>query len=120
MNWISWLVGKSDKGIVDQVADGIDKFVYSGEEKAENQAKWESEVTKRWQADSEAPITRLTRPFLVIFTTIVIFVFGALDASLEGFSISQQYLDLFTITWTVMITAYFGGRSFEKGIVRKK
>ena len=113
-NWISWLLGKGEKGIVEQVADGVDRFVHTGQEKAEEKAEWEREVTKRWVADSEAPLTRLTRPFLVLFTTFCVFTFGALDASLDGFTISNEYLDLFTVAWVTMITAYFGGRSYEK------
>ena len=120
MSWISWLVGKSSDGIVKQVADGVDQFVHTGEEKAAEKAEWEREVTKRWVADSSAPLTRLTRPFLVLFTTFIVFTFGALDASIEGFAISDEWMTLFTTVWTTMIVAYFGGRSYEKGKVEDK
>ena len=113
-NWISWLLGKGEKGIVEQVADGVDRFVHTGQEKAEEKAEWEREVTKRWVADSEAPLTRLTRPFLVLFTTFAVFIFGALDSSLEGFTIGDAYLEMYKEVWIVMIVAYFGSRGFEK------
>ena len=113
-NWVSWLLGKGEKGIVEQVADGVDKFIHTGEEKAAEKAEFEREITKRWVADSEAPITRLTRPFLVLFVTIAVFIFGALDSSLKGFTISDAYLEMYKEVWIVMIVAYFGGRSYEK------
>ena len=112
--WASWLLGKGDKGIVEQVADGVGQFVYTGSEKAADKAEFEREITKRWVADSEAPITRLTRPFLVLFVTLAVFIFGALDSSLEGFTISDGYLEMYKEVWIVMIIAYFGGRSYEK------
>ena len=113
-NWISWLLGKGDKGIVEQVADGVGQFIHTGQEKAEEKAEFEREITKRWVADSEAPITRLTRPFLVLFVTLAVFIFGALDSSLEGFTIGESYLQMYKEVWIVMIVAYFGGRSYEK------
>lgn len=112
--WVSWLLGKGDKGVVEQVADGLDRFIHTGEEKAEEKAEFEREITKRWVADSEAPITRLTRPFLVLFVTLAVFIFGALDSAIEGFIISESYLQMYKEVWIVMIVAYFGGRSYEK------
>lgn len=113
-NWINWLVGKGENGIIKQVADGVDRFVHTGEEKAQEQANQEEQVTRRWEADAQAPITRLTRPFLVLFTTFCVFIFGALDSSLEGFTISDSYLQMYKEVWIVMVLAYFGGRSYEK------
>ena len=113
-NWISWLLGKGDKGIVEQVADGVGQFIYTGSEKAADKAEFEREITKRWVADSEAPITRLTRPFLVLFVTLAVFIFGALDSSLEGFTISDGYLEMYKEVWIVMIISYFGSRGLEK------
>ena len=113
-NWISWLLGKGEKGIVEQVADGVDRFVYTGSEKEEDKATFDKEISKRWTADSSAPITRLTRPFLVLFTTFAVFIFGALDSSLEGFTIGDAYLEMYKEVWIVMIVAYFGSRGFEK------
>ena len=114
MNWLSWLVGKDKDGIIKQVADGVGQFVHTGEEKAEAKARWEEEVTKRWVADSQAPLTRLIRPVSYLFVTVVVFIFGALDSSLEGFKISDAWLTTFTQIYITMTVAYFGGRSFEK------
>ena len=113
-NWINWLVGKSDNGIIKQVADGVGQFVHTGEEKAQERAAQEEQITRRWEADAQAPITRLTRPFLVLFTTFCVFIFGALDSSVESFTISEAYLEMYKEVWIVMIVAYFGGRSYEK------
>lgn len=114
MSWVNWLLGKGEKGVVEQVADGVDRFVYSGEEKAADKAEFDREITKRWVADSEAPITRLTRPFLVLFVTFAVFVFGALDSSLEGFTISDGYLEMYKEVWIVIVISYFGSRGLEK------
>ena len=114
MSWLSWLVGKDKDGIVKQVADGIGQFVHTGQEKAEEKAKWEEEVTKRWVADSQAPLTRLIRPVSYLFVTVVVFIFGALDSSLEGFKISDAWLTTFTQIYITMTVAYFGSRGFEK------
>lgn len=114
MNWLSWLVGKDKDGIIKQVADGVGQFVHTGEEKAQEKARWEEEVTKRWVADSQAPLTRLVRPISYLFVTVVVFIYGALDSSLEGFKMSQGWIDTFTQIYIAMTVAYFGGRSWEK------
>lgn len=114
MSWLSWLVGKDKDGIIKQVADGVGQFVHTGEEKAKAQAEWEQEVTKRWVADSQAPLTRLIRPLSYLIVTLVVLTFGALDASVEGFEISEGWLTFYTTIYVTMTAAYFGGRSYEK------
>jgi hypothetical protein len=114
MSWISWLVGKENKGIIGSTAEAVDRFVHTQADKEKAKADWEKEVTSRWVADSQAPITRLVRPFSYLFVTLVVFLFGALDSSLESFKISDHWLDTFTNIYITMTLAYFGGRSFEK------
>jgi len=114
MSWISWLVGKDKDGIVKQVADGVDRFVHTGEEKAAERAERDREVTKRWVADSQAPLTRLIRPISYLLVTVVVLIFGALDASVTSFEISDAWLDFYTTIYATMTLAYFGGRSYEK------
>ena len=93
MSWLSWLVGKDNvvSTVVDKVSKGADELHFSGEEKAKDTAAFETEITKRWTADKEAPITRLVRPVSYLFVTVVTFTFGALDASLESFKIEEIY-----------------------------
>lgn len=114
MSWLSWLVGKDKDGLVKQVADGVGQFIHTGEEKAKERAEWEQEVTKRWVADSQAPLTRLIRPISYLLVTIVVLIFGALDASVTSFQISDAWLDFYTTIYATMTVAYFGGRSYEK------
>ncbi len=116
MSWLSWLVGKDNAAskIIDKVAKGADELHFSGEEKAEKQAEFEQEITKRWEADSQAPITRLVRPVSYLFVTLVVFIFGALDSSLKGFTISEGWLTAFTQIYLTMTIAYFGSRGIEK------
>ena len=114
MNWISWLVGKDKKGIVEQVSDSVGKFIHTGEEKAAEQATQEEQVTKRWVSDNEAPISRLVRPVSYLFMTFVVFFFGALDGFDWGFEMSESFMDLYKEIYIVMTIALFGGRSYEK------
>jgi|SRR6056297_1490315 len=119
MGFWNWLVGKEGGGIVKNVADGVDQFVHTNQDRADEQAEYDKEITKRWVADSDAPLTRLTRPFLVIFVTVVTFIFGALDGNLASFTIKAEWLMLYKQLLIVMITAYFGSRGLEK-IKRQK
>jgi hypothetical protein len=114
MGFLGWLVGKKRSGIVKNVADGVDQFVHTKQDAANEQKEYDKEITKRWVADSDAPLTRLTRPFLVIFVTVITFVFGALDGNLGGFEIKAEWLTLYKQLLVVMITAYFGSRGLEK------
>lgn len=113
MSFFNWLIGKGGNAI-ESVSNGVDRFIHTNQDRANEMAKEDKEITKRWVADSEAPITRLTRPFLVIFVTIVTFVFGALDGNLAGFSVKSEYLSLYKELMIVMVVAYFGSRGFEK------
>jgi len=123
MGFWSWLVGKEGGNVVtdvvDSVSGGVDRFVHTKQDAANDQKEYDKEITKRWVADSDAPLTRLTRPFLVIFVTVVTFVFGALDGNLGGFEIKAEWLTLYKQLLVVMITAYFGSRGLEK-IKRQK
>jgi hypothetical protein len=119
MGFWNWLVGKEGGGVVKNVADGVDQFVHTNQDRADEQAEYDKEITKRWVADSDAPLTRLTRPFLVIFVTVVTFIFGALDGNLASFTIKAEWLMLYKQLLIVMITAYFGSRGLEK-IKRQK
>lgn len=136
MGWFSgiksglkWFVGADKDSIIkqgfDAIRKGADELHYSGEEKAENAAQqdirdkahevsMEQEITKRWTSDNSAPITRLVRPLSYFFVLIVTFIFGALDASLSGFSVSSEWLSLYTQLLITMTIAYFGMRGLEK------
>lgn len=99
-------------------------------------AENEKEITKRWLSDNDHLITRLVRPISFVLM-IILFVFiviadgnigsviqiEQLDATgkvigyetLEGFHINPRYHDMIENILMVMIVAYFGGRSYEKG-----
>jgi hypothetical protein len=125
MSWISWLVGKSDKGIISQVTEGVERFTGSKAATAEQNERAEIrdneqqsiediETTKRWVSDSTAPITRLVRPLSYLFVTFIVFIFGGLEASIEGFKLSESYIQLYKEGWIIMTVAYFGSRGWEK------
>lgn len=132
--FFNWLIGRS-KGAEEVIklggdlarsgVRGIDKLAYTEQEKAEDAIKMKKhddavnadldvEVTKRWQADSSAPISRLVRPFLVVYMTIFLTIFGALDSLIESVKVSEAWLNLFAYAWGAMIVAYFGARTLDK------
>lgn len=129
MSWLSWLVGKDKDNIITEgisaIRKGADELHYSKEEKEANRAAqdvrdkshevtMEQEITKRWVSDNSAPITKLVRPVSYFFVTFCTFVFGALDATLEGFELSESYIGMYKDIYIGMTIAYFGVRGWEK------
>lgn len=131
MSWLKsglkWLVGKDQDGNngVTQLVNSVERFTGSKAATAEqaekqdirdkaDQAGFDKEVTQRWKSDSEAPITRLVRPVSYLFVTFCVFFFGALDASLEGFKLGDDYVDMYKDIYIAMTLAYFGSRGYEK------
>lgn len=132
--FLNWLIGRSEGAqevikvggdLARSASKGIDKMVYTKQEKAEDAIKMQKhdddvnadldvEVTKRWQADSSAPVSRLVRPFLVIYMTFFLTIFGALDSLIESVQVSDAWLNLFAYAWGAMVVAYFGARTLDK------
>ena len=54
--------------------------------------------------------------FLVVSTVLLIFV----DAGVIKFEVKANWVDLLQLTLITVISAYFGGRSFEKINKNKK
>ena len=75
----------------------------------------EKNITDRWTSDNSASkLTQNIRPivllFLVVSTVIMIFI----DAGMITFEVEDKWTDLLQLTLITVISAYFGGRSFEK------
>lgn len=121
------LFGKAGGGIVDSIGGVVDKFVQTKDEKAQfekelteiflaAETEMQKNITERWKADttSDSWLSKNVRPlvliFLVLSTVLLIFV----DAGIIQFEVKANWVDLLQLTLITVISAYFGGRSFEK------
>jgi hypothetical protein len=145
MSWFTNLfTGPLDK-IVTSVGEAIDRNVTTDHERLklaneleqiranakleaaklelEAERVMESAVTERWQSDmqSDDPLAKRVRPlaliYLLLFMTIVI-----LADSFEGleFNVKDVYVDLIQALLLLVFGAYYGGRSLEKILNRKR
>lgn len=131
--------------VVDSVGNAIDKLVTSDEEKLqlknelaniEVQAKLaaqkqaddaevalEKEITGRWVADSTSDdlLAKKVRPFALVYlllaTTFIIFIDST---AYFNFDVKEVYVDLVQALLLLVFGAYFGGRTLEKVMNRKK
>ena len=122
-------------GIDDAIAAGlkiIDKFIPDPELKAKMAQEMENnrkemlianlqadnveaqEISKRWQADlaSDSWLAKNIRPATLIFILVAYFFFALM--SMFGWETRGAYVELLGQWGIVVMTAYFGGRSFEK------
>ena len=122
-------------GIDDAIAAGlkiIDKFIPDPELKAKATLELENnkkdlilanlqadnveaqEISKRWQADlaSDSWLAKNIRPATLIFILLAYFFFALM--SMFGYETRGAYVELLGQWGIVVMTAYFGGRSFEK------
>lgn len=122
-------------GIDDAIAAGlkiIDKFIPDPELKAKMTQELENnrkdlvlanlqadnveaqEISKRWQADltSDSWLAKNIRPATLIFILLAYFFFALM--SMFGYETRGAYVELLGQWGIVVMTAYFGGRSFEK------
>ena len=122
-------------GIDDAIAAGlriIDKFIPDPELKAKMAQELETnkkdmmlanleadnveaqELSKRWQADlaSNSWLANNIRPMTLIFILVAYFFFALM--SMFGMETRGAYVELLGQWGMLVMTAYFGGRSFEK------
>ncbi len=122
-------------GIDDAIAAGlkiIDKFIPDPELKAKMAQELESnkkdmmlanlqadnveaqELSKRWQADlaSDSWLAKNIRPMTLIFILVAYFFFAFM--SMFDYETKSAYVELLGQWRMLVMTAYFGGRSFEK------
>jgi hypothetical protein len=75
-----------------------------------------NEVSKRWESDNNTDsfLTQNIRPLTLAFLTLTLFIYIILDSSLEGFKISNKWIDLLSSLLLLVYGGYFGARSAEK------
>ena len=79
----------------------------------------QQELTKRWQADlaSDSWLAKNIRPLTLIFILVAYSFFAFM--SMLGYETRGAYVELLGQWGIVVMTAYFGGRSWEKVIQMK-
>lgn len=145
MSWLTELFSSSVAVVVEKTGEAIDRLITSDEERlrlqneltkiqlqaqldAQKQAdnvevRLEEEVTKRWQADSSGddPLAKKVRPGSLVFLLLSMTFFVAVDSTTYfEFDIKEAYISLYETLLLLVFAAYFGGRSLEKIMVRRK
>jgi hypothetical protein len=89
----------------------IDTKVFEVETKA---------VTERWQADmaSDSWLSKNIRPMTLVYILTAYVLFALLDGA--GYKISESYVNLLGQWGMLVMTAYFGGRTIEKVMEKRK
>ena len=82
----------------------------------ESDVKEQEEITKRWVSDNSTDsfLTQNIRPLTLAFLTLTLFIYIILDSSLDGFKISEKWIDLLSSLLLLVYGGYFGARSAEK------
>lgn len=118
----------------------IDKLIPDEKQKAEAQLKLtelaqngelaqltadgkeQDNLTERLQADmaSDSWLSKNIRPLSLVFILVSYLALTIMDASIEGFDVRQPFVELLG-NWGVLIMSfYFGGRTWEKIMANKK
>lgn len=103
------------KETVEAVANVVDKFVTTPEEKEAVRQSIEAEITKRWEADSltDSWLSKNVRPL----TLATVMVFLVLMTFFEGFGISsvnERWIGLWELVSVTVIGGYFAVRTVDK------
>jgi hypothetical protein len=77
-------------------------------------------VTERWQADmaSDSWLSKNIRPMTLIAIFVAYFLFAALSAG--GINVNESYVKLLGEWGQLIMLAYFGGRTAEKIMEKRK
>ena len=115
MNPLKKLLTSNAKETVEAVANVVDRFVSTPEEKEAVRQSIEAEITKRWQADSltDSWLSKNVRPL----TLICVMTFLILMTFFEGFGITnvnQSWISLWEMVSVTVIGGYFAVRSVDK------
>ena len=115
-------------GLLRDIGDVIDKVTTTDEErleakrkiqelleKADNDAQ--TQVTERWKFDmqSDSFLSKNIRPLVMVFLTAVFTLLAFTDGNIGQFSIQKEYIPIFQTLLVTVYSAYFVGRTWEKG-----
>tara|TARA_R100001224_G_scaffold109612_2_gene87182 strand:+ start:39 stop:437 length:399 start_codon:yes stop_codon:yes gene_type:complete len=121
------LFGKAGGGIVDSISGVVDKFVKTPDEKAafekemteiflKAETEMQKNISERWKNDmaSNSWLSKNVRPMVLIFLVVSTVLLVFIDAGVIHFEVKANWVDLLQLVLITVISAYFGGRSFEK------
>ena len=145
MSWLTELFSSSVAAVVEKAGVAIDKLVTSDEERLklknelvaielqaslqavkqanEAELKLEEEITERWQSDNSTDdkLARRVRPASLIYLLLSMSFFVFVDSTgYFDFEVKDAYISLYETLLLLVFAAYFGGRSLEKIMVRRK
>ena len=115
MNPLKRILSGTAKETVEAVANVVDRFVSTPEEKEAIRQSIEAEITKRWEADSltDSWLSKNVRPL----TLATVMIFLVLMTFFEGFgisSINERWIGLWELVSVTVIGGYFAVRSVDK------
>ena len=114
------IFGGGGANLVGSIDSLIDNITTTKEEKLkikkEMKTLVEQEISKRWLYDTKYgnALTRSVRPLTLIFCIICTMLLVFIDSGNIKFNVKPEFVSLLTTILTVIIGAYFGGRSVEK------
>ena len=121
------LFGKAGGGIVDSISGVVDKFIKTPDEKAafekemteiflKAETEMQKNISERWRTDmsSDSWLSKNVRPMVLIFLVVSTLLLVFIDAGVIHFEVKANWVDLLQLVLITVISAYFGGRSFEK------
>tara|TARA_Y100000592_G_scaffold18958_1_gene28985 strand:- start:512 stop:913 length:402 start_codon:yes stop_codon:yes gene_type:complete len=124
---ITKIFGDAGVSVVDKIAGVADRFIRTKDEKAKFQKEMEQiwiqaesdmqkNVTERWKYDmiNGNVLSKSVRPIVLLFLIFSIIILVFVDSASIKFEVSSEWLELLKLLLTVTVSAYFGGRSYEK------
>ena len=114
-NPLKKLMNAGVKETVNAVANVVDKFVATPEEKEKVRQSIENEISARWKSDmsSDSWLSKNVRPL----TLVVVVSFLILVTFFDGLglmSINQRWIGLWEMVSVTVIGGYFAVRSVDK------
>tara|TARA_R100000655_G_C2973066_1_gene190659 strand:+ start:660 stop:1052 length:393 start_codon:yes stop_codon:yes gene_type:complete len=110
-----------------KVGDLADRFIQSKDEKAQFEKEMtqifldaekdiQKNISDRWKTDmaSDSWLSKNVRPMVLIFLVVSTVLLVFIDAGVIHFEVKSNWVDLLQLVLITVISAYFGGRSFEK------
>lgn len=120
-NPITKLFTGGAKEAVEAVANVVDRFVSTPEEKEAVRQSIEEEITKRWQADSltDSWLSKNVRP-LTLIVVISFLVFMTFFDGMGWTNVDESWISLWNMLSVTVVGGYFAIRGYEKTSFWKK
>lgn len=120
-NPITKLFTGGAKEAVEAVANVVDRFVSTPEEKEAVRQSIEQEITKRWQADSltDSWLSKNVRPLTLIIVVIFLVIMTFFDG-LGVTEVNDSWISLWNMLSVTVVGGYFAVRGYEKTSLWKK